>query len=361
MTYIAWGVFLVSKKDLILKYLLKGFTASQIRNFIDINVSKQYISKVIKDLIKENKIEEVIGLPIDNNKKGKNNGHNPKLYKEKKPYRSTDKTASPLSTFDENFKYFSNEFEQPRLNLIVLYYKVVKVPEKIDELLRSGIVRTISGSEFIYLKHIFDDGRINFQLSNRKSLMVFIPERIVSLDDFRHTKQKLYEKAMKYANWFQKNFCCTLGLPEIRHDYHIAIKENDPFLIEFANKYGMLKIIDEKGDLVAWFDRSKEYLEFETQDENIAEIKAFMPFIVKSLQDRIFNMSKEVEALNMLYDALELKIKQSIASIPRIDERIESTNRRMQDLQESIDRNTDLLRKSMDYKPKSPDEKIDIT
>ena len=102
--------------------------------------------------------------------------------------------------------------------------------------------------------------------------------------------------AEKYADWFAQEFNCVLGESSTYQNYEIAVAENDPFLSEMAKKHGLLKIIDSSGTVLSWYDFSKGYCEFETTNENLAEIKAFMPLIVNDLNNRVLSLTGEVEA-----------------------------------------------------------------
>jgi hypothetical protein len=113
----------------------------------------------------------------------------------------------------------------------------------------------------------------------------------------RDCTSKIYAEAQFYANWFQKRFKCKLGPPEIYQDYHLAFQENDPLLCDYVANNGILKIVNGDGKVIMWYDRSKGYTECETHDERIAEAKAFAPLIIMNLEDRVYNLEKNIDSI----------------------------------------------------------------
>lgn len=302
-----------TKKDLIYYYLIQGYPATKIKGFTDIKCDKSYVSKIIKMFKKQGYIIEV----FEKNEKGKLRPTKPKLYQKGKRDYPTKFTKSTSRSLNPKFN------EHPRLNLVVLYFKVFKEPKNPDFLVEKGHSWTINNTTYVDVKHVFDVGRVTFRLINNKSLIVFMPEHMVSSGELRHLKDKLYTRAIECSNWFQKKTGCKLGLPEIHQDYHIAIAEHDPFLSEMCSQYGIVKIVDENNREICWWDRSKGYLEFETRDERIAEIKAFNPVIVSNLQDRVWMLQGQVESMLMLFDGLVDKIDRLQSSINSLNDAME--------------------------------------
>lgn len=277
------------KKDLIYHYAIQGYYASEIRSFKDIDCVKSYVSKILNQLEIEGYIE-----PIK------------KTYKKQKKfvrYRKTEKIY-PVK-FTKSVSGGSNfAIERPRLNMISVKFEFIKFPKnRID-----GKSFFLNKTRIIDYKHVFPDETINFRLIGNKWLVVFIPEHLVSADHFRNTKDYLYKRANKYAYWFMDYFDCVVGDPSIYQDFEIAVKENDPYLSELARKHGMLKLVDSNNNVVSWYDFSKGYCEFESRNEDIAEIKAFMPMIVSDLQSRVLSMQNDIESHNSILDYLNNRI-----------------------------------------------------
>ena len=197
--------------------------------------------------------------------------------------------------------------------------------------------RFVAGNTvFIDYSKLFKEGNVTFRLISDKTLVVFMPEVVVSPNRIRHTKQLLYQRVLRYSNWFQKRFHCKLGDSSLYQDFHIAIHETDPYLSEMAKKYGMLKVSDSKGDVIAWWDFSKGPCEFETRDEKIAENKVFAPIISMNLQDRVYHLESEIEAQGMVIKALNTKF-------------------------DEIEKLLGEIRDIVTPKPIGPDEKKDVT
>lgn len=299
------------KKDLIYHYLIQGYPACKIKEFKDINCTKGYISQVVRQLVSKGYIQEV----LEKTPSGK------LLHKKPKLYSKTHKQY-PSKFSDLTSRVSVDHVEQPRLNLICLYYHVVSKPKK--EVM--GHSWTINNTRYVDVKHVFPEGRVTFRIINEGTLVVFMPEVVVRVEDLRHTRQRLFVKAQEYANWFQKTFGCSLGLPEIRQDYHIAVGERDPFLMELCKDYGLVKVLDEKDNVLFWWDRSKGFLEFETKSEKIAENRVLMPLVVENLQDRVFLLTSEVEALSMVFEGFEEKIRRVETGISSLTGSIEVLN-----------------------------------
>jgi len=277
------------KKDLIYHYAVNHYYANEIKDFKDINCSKAYVSKVLKQLVKEGYIE-----PIKKSYKKQN-----KFVR----YRKTDKIYSVKLTKSMSGAS-KTKIIGPRLNLLSIKYDFKSLPKKKVP----GHSYLLNNTKIIDYKHSFDEDLINFRVIGDKWLVVFMPEHLVSADHFRHTRNYLYSKAEKYADWFMEYFDCVLGEPSTYQDYEIAVEDKDPFLSDFAKKHGMLKIINAQGQVVSWYDFSKGYLEFETKDEDLAEIKAFMPMIVADLQNRVLGMQQDIDRHDSLLNVLNEKI-----------------------------------------------------
>lgn len=278
-----------SKKDWIYYYVIHGCYANEIKDFKDIKCSKVYVHKILKQLVIDGYIN-----PIK------------KSYKSQKKfvrYRKTDKiypvklTEYPSTTSD-------SFITKPRLNLISVKFPLLKQPETLPD----GHRFWLGDTPMLDYKHVFDDTTVNFRLISDKWLVVFMPEHLVSADHFRHTKEYLYKRAYRYAEWFMETFNCHVGESSVYQDYEIAVREEDPFLGEMAKKHGQIKIINHRGDVLGWYDFSKGYCEFETTDEDLAEIKAFMPLIVKDLQNRVLSIHGEIEAHSMVLEGLQSKM-----------------------------------------------------
>jgi len=136
---------------------------------------------------------------------------------------------------------------------------------------------------------------ITFRVINNIKLVIWIPERIVDKKNIRDLTLKIYKEADFYVRWFEKKFRCRLGFPQLYQDYHITFQENDPFLCELVKKHGLLKIVDSEDNVIAWWDQSKVYSEYETRDERIAEARAFAPYKIIWLEDKIRNIENNLE------------------------------------------------------------------
>jgi len=301
----------IKKKDLIYHYAIQGYYANEIKSFKDINCNKSYVSKILNQLINEGFIEPIIKT-YKKQKKFVRYRKTSKIYPvkfTKSVSRAEPKTLTPVNLFASN-----SHIEKPRLNLISIKFSIVKYPKTKIE----GNHFFLNKTPIVDYKHVFPECTINFRLIGNKWLVVFLPEHIVSADHFRNTRDYLYKMAYKYANWFMDYFNCVVKEPSIYQDYEIAVEEKDPYLSELAKKHGMLKIIDSKGDVISWYDFSKGYCEFETKDENLAEIKAFMPIIVKDLENRVYHIESEIASFSMALDSLESLIRDTVVKVDNI-------------------------------------------
>lgn len=289
----------MKKKDKIYHYIIQKYAPSKIAKLL--KCSKPYVSKIIKQLINEGYIVEVF--------KKDGSCTKPKIY---------DKTSKsyPSKLTDYSSGINIRPIEQPRLNLIALKFSILDPPKKNIP----GKHYTAGNTNFITYSKLFVEGRVTFKVISDKILVVFMPETIVSPEQIRHTKHALYDLALSYSNWFEKTFICKLGDGSLYQDYHIAIHESDPYLVEMSKKYGMLKVIDSKGNVIAWWDFSKGPSEFETRDEKIAENKVFGPVISMNLQDRVYHLESEIAALNLAIEAFEATLHDMARKINRIND-----------------------------------------
>jgi len=324
-----------TKKDYIYYHLISGYPASKIKDFKEIKCSSSYISKVIKQFISHRYIKEI----YEKNERGQKRPTKPKLYgrgRKQYPAKLTNLTSGSLMVPSK--KPEIKPTEQPRLNLICVYYKVLEKPSQIVR----GHSFMVNNTKYIDTKKYFEFGRVNFRLINEKALRIFMPSTYVDANNLRDTKLLLYGLAKDCSNWYQKRFGVKLGDPEIRQDYEIAIAENDPFLSELSQKYGMIKLVDENNDVIMWWDKSKGYLEGETTKERIAENKVLGPIKIGNIEDRVYHMQQQIEALNMTFEGLEGKIGSLAMSMDKLQSSIDKVN-------EFFDR------------PPGPDERREIT
>jgi len=219
-----------------------------------------------------------------------------------KEYTLDDKLTQSTSWVQKERK---NLVENPRLNLICVQYKILKPPKK--EI--SGHQWTNNNTKYLDYKREFECGQVTFRIINDIILIIWIPERVIDKEHIRDLTPKVYSEAQLYANWFQQEFCCRLGLPTIYQNYHIAFRENDPLLCDLAKKHGMLKIVDAENRVIAWWDSSKGHTEFETRDERIAETRAFAPMKILWLEDKIEDMESKI------FDNIWDKIEDSLISL----------------------------------------------
>lgn len=304
----------LKRKDKIYYYLIRGYAPVKTAKLT--KCSKPYVSKITKQLIKNGYIYEVF-------KDGQ--ATKPKLYSK------TDKTYPTKLTSYPSGTQISLK-EQPRLNMIAMKFDILEPPKKEVP----GKQFVAGNTVFVDYSKLFKEGAVTFRLISDKILVVFMPETIVSPDSIRHTKQLLYKRITRYSNWFQKRFHCKLGDSSLYQDYHIAIHESDPFLSEMARKYGMLKVSDSSGNVIAWWDFSKGPCEFETRDEKIAENRVFAPIISMNLQDRVYYLESEIEAQKLVIEALNTKF-------------------------DDIERLIKEVKEILTPKPIGPDEKRDVT
>jgi len=312
------------RKEKILKYLLAGFPSCKVKDFKDIKCTKQYIYKLIKKWKKQGIIEEVYEI----NEKGKKRKTKPILYGRGGRLTEAKSTKLTSGVSPETAKIY----EKPmRLNLVVLYYKIIEKPKK-KIVGKKFNLRGVSVIDFV---HVFAEGKVTFRIFNNESMQVFMPETEVKAMHLRHTKKLMYEKAMVYANWFQKRFHCRLGLPEIRQDFHIAIEEKNPKLIELCNKHGVIKVMEDD-KLLYWWDKSKGEVEFETREEEIAEEVALQPIKILWLKDKVEFLDNEVKMLKQLYN-----------------DGFDELNKKLDDINNDI-------KKILEVKEGKPDEKLDV-
>lgn len=268
----------LSRKYKIYCYAIKGYAQSVIA--VVLHVTPAYVCKVIKELKKEGYLKEVFR---------KKTIKGDEVYEKTKPilYDKTDKIypiSDKLTSFTSGMqKQHLEEIENPRLNLICVQYEIIKPPVK--EI--SGHAWINNNTTYLDYKENFECGQVTFRIINGRKLVLWFPERTIDKRHIRGCTNKIYNEVQIYANWFQKQFGCRLGLPEVYQDYHIAFKEDDPLLCDLVKKHGILKIVDVEGRVIAWWDKSKKYTEYETQDERIAEAKAFGPLKIVLLEDKI--------------------------------------------------------------------------
>lgn len=279
-----------TKKDRIYQYLINGYYAEEIKDFKDIKCTKGYLSQVIKDFLKKDYIKLIDKYP--------------KRYGESLvPYpRMFSDFTSGLS---------KDPLEQPRIHLNIIKYKILEKPKLELKNEKNIKIQTWenNNTKYIQLSRITDIGTVHFRLCNYKTLILYTPGFFTEPINFRQTKIMLVQKAEELANWFTKTYACKLGEMQIATKSDIAIGEADPYMQDMNQKYGAVKLVDHTGKVIYWWDNSKDYFEFETRKEDIAEIKVFMPLIVKNLQDRVFNIQQQLEAQNMVIESFELKIQ----------------------------------------------------
>ena len=284
------------KKDKIYYYVIEHIPASRIAIYL--KVTKAYVSQVIKELIKEGYIAEI----LYHNKSSK-----PKLY---------DKTTKPYPTKLSELTTSSQfALQQPRIHLNIVKWSITQ-PLKImpttaiSEGIEVNLFKGANDVVFIDIRKIFDVGRVLFRICNNKTLLLFMPGFETDPLNYRHTKQILINKAKDLANWFTKIYACKLGEMCLTIDPEIATTETDPFLKEMSTKYGMIKLVDFSGNVIDWWDASKGVFEFETRQERQAEIRAFMPTIIENLQDRLHLLQNEVSAQSMVIEGYESKFNE---------------------------------------------------
>jgi hypothetical protein len=258
-----------TKREKILELLDAGLSPGKVAKLLHLDVNRQYVYRVFSEYKKSRVLIY------------KSNG-----------VKSDKITPGPSPQISQQ--------EQPRLNLIVLIYDILSPFKHPPE----GKTWVINGTTFTDVKRMTRIGNVLFRIINEKRLQVFIPEMAVKREDLRHTKDVLYQVAQTAVMDFCRLTGCEVGLPLIGQMPHIAVMENDPYLCELTKQYGVLKLVDNEGKTIAWWDRSKGPPEFETRDEGIAEMKAFAPEILRNLQDRMFLMGQEQAALQMLVEGL---------------------------------------------------------
>jgi len=278
-----------SKKERIYHYLIHGYYAAQIKDFKDIKCSKGYVSQVIKELLQSGYIKLIDRYPR-------------RFSKTSRVYGRMFSNCTPGVS--------NSEFEQPRIHLNVVKFELLKPPD-LDIIDEEGIVVNrwnANNSSFVEVSRFVDIGKIVYRLCNDKTLVVLTPGFFHDPENFRHYRRILLEKTEKYAAWFCKKYHCRIGEMVICRDSDIANTETDPYLNEMVLKYGMVKLVDQDGHTVYWWDQSKGSPEFETNHEDLAEIRVFMPLIVKTLEDRVHTLSSEVAAQGMLIESLMAKL-----------------------------------------------------
>jgi len=209
----------------------------------------------------------------------------------------------------------SQAFEQPRFHLISVQYVITKKPSVEPK----GNIYFMDSTRIIDVKRATAVGSVLFRFISDKKLVVMLPALSGCVDDFRSLKSRLYSYAQEQVNIICKEYDMRVGLPELYQDPHIAFMENDPYLQDMCKKYGMLKISDQDGNVLAWWDQSnKPEVEFETREERLAEIKTFMPMIVDNLQDRVFQIGQDVAAQGMVLESFEHKLKDIQSSVEEL-------------------------------------------
>jgi len=285
-------------------YARQGYSQDTIARFV--HVTPPYVCKIIKKLINKGYLQELYNK-VDINGVVVNKKTKPKMYAptdiiypiDNKLTNSTSGASTPHQKI----------MDDPRLNLICVQYEIVDLPKEVVH----GHQWTNNNTTYLDYKKDFEIGTVTFRIINDSKLVLWLPEKVIDKKHIRGCTTKIYNEAQEYANWFQKQFRCRLGLPETYQDYHIAFQENDPLLCDYVAKHGIIKLVDSEGKVIAWWDQSKGTPEYETQDERIAENRAFAPFKIKWLEDKIPVLEKKIDSLessltNQILKILEEKI-----------------------------------------------------
>lgn len=274
-------------------YAKSGCAQSMIASLC--KISRPRVNKIIKQLVDNDYLEEVYNIIEIEGRKHK---------QKTKPilYVPTDKEYTVEAKLTQSTSGTFKKVEDPRLNLICVKYRIIEKPKKKVP----GHHWNNNNTNYLDYKKEFDCGEVTFRLINENILVIWIPERVVDSCHIRDLTSKIYSEVQVYANWFQKEFHCRVGLPSIYQDYHIAFPENDPLLRNLVDKHGLLKIIDPEKRVVGWWDSSKKYTEFETRDERIAETKAFAPFKIIALEDRLNNFENSID--ERIFNVIENRV-----------------------------------------------------
>lgn len=298
----------------IYKYATMGFSQSHIAKVL-LKIDPGYVNRIVKKLIADGYIEEVKEKILINGKP---------IYKRVWPilYKPTD-IIYPLDAAILP-KKTSGVLNDPRINLICLQYNIIKP----IELEPAGHKWINKNTEYIDLKEIFPIGVVTFRLINKTKLIVWLPEKQIGKEHLRNIKDKAYVMAQSYVAWFEKKYRCRVGLPEIYQDYHIAFTESDPLLNDLVKQHGILKLIDADGRVISWWDQSKGIPEYETQDERLAEARAFYPNKIVILEDKLYHLEEQITRMENSINGLVEKID-SLFSPPRPDGRLEEIERGM--------------------------------
>jgi hypothetical protein len=244
------------KKQKIIDYLKQGIPLSKIANFKDIKCSRSYTYKVAAEaeknglIIKDDRlrIADVHGRPKQ----------------ELAIYKSTGEDFTD-SRWGGKFSRFHH---------IRLYYDIeaplIKKPAGKTIKLKNGVTQT---------SFRVNQGKyhVTFMVYNEKRLVVAVSEEM-DAKNFSMISE-LETIASDAAAWFQRNYGGSLSLPLIKEKPHIAVREDDPRLIE------LMKDVERFDTGTSWYDRSKGYLEFETTEEEILKIKASEPEILKQVME----------------------------------------------------------------------------
>ena len=297
----------LTTKDKIYYYARVGYAQSKIAILVKVKPSR--VCVVIRELKKEGYLEEKYDKIIKNGVTVK---------RKTKPilYGATDK----IYPLDSKLTFLTSGvqkdhrklIENPRLNLKCLQYPFIKPPSKEVH----GHAWTNNNTTYLDYKKEFECGQVTFRIINDINLVIWVPEKVMDKRHIRGCTSKIYNEIQIYANWFQKEFECRLGLPEIYQDYHISFHEDDPLLCELVSKHGLIKIIDGDGSVIAWWDQSKGHPEFETRDERIAEARAFAPVKILWLEDKIVDLESTLS--KMVVSIIEEKL------VPILDDKLSS-------------------------------------
>ena len=321
----------------IYSYAIQGYSQEKIARLV--HVTPPYVCKIIKAFIKDGYLKEVYNKTDINgvivNKKTK-----PKMYAPTDiVYTIDDKLTNSTSGASNSYRKL---IDDPRLNLKCVQYAIIELPK--EEV--PGHPYTNNNTTYLDYKKDFDIGTVTFRIINDVKLVLWLPEKVIDKMHIRGCSTKIFTEAQDYANWFQKNFRCKLGLPETYQDYHIAFQENDPLLCDYVAKHGIIKLIDGEGRVIMWWDQSKGYSELETRDERIAETRAFAHLKIMWLEDKIPVLENKI-------DALESSLANKVLNI--IEEKIGSI------MEEKVGFIIEKQLSRFFEKPKQPDSFKDVT
>lgn len=257
------------KKDKILEYLKSGIPACRIAEFTDIKCNRSYVYRIATEAVKN-------GILIKDDTLQTSNWYG---------------RGKPIALI---YKATGKEIDSSRRGSLFHYCRLYfSIGEKLTNIPKGRIIK-FKNNQQIFFEVFQDNLKASFRICNMKTLIVAVSR---PMDPKNFSKQEELEiVAQGAAAWFQRNYGGRLSLPLVKEAPHLSVPEDDQSLIEMLDELGAIN------QQTSWFDKSRGFWEWETEDERLLKIKASEPEMIMKLQDDSKSLRENQEKVLALLD-----------------------------------------------------------